>query len=365
MPYEKYLKRLANHRKDFIDVQENILKGTNDYPKVRYSIITLSLNQLMEPNKDFPYLLLFISLLDSQNIPRDLLETRMNEVSVDNFIFNLKKYSLITNHSSAIYPWGATFSIHRSTQEISLAHLMEKLNLKPNHPWVQLIVKNLESYINQLIEKEDLSQLRVLVSHCEMFLSHHQLLTEELRASLFGELGGIHTYLGDYGKAKQFLEDGLKLHHDDHKNQDKRARALAYLGNVYGDLGNYEKAKDLLEQSLAIYEKNFSDNHTGVAWALTYLGNVYRDLGEHEKAKGLLEHSLHIYKTYFPENYEGNARASAYLGIVYTILGEYEKSKILLEQSLLIYQNHLSPNHVGVAWVSAHLGNAYGELWDY
>lgn len=368
VPYEKYLKRLADHRKDFIDVQENILKGANDYPKVRYSIITLSLNQLMELNKDFPHLLLFISLLDSQNIPRDLLETPMNEVSVDNFIFNLKKYSLVTNHSLTTYPWGATFSIHRSTQEISLAHLMERLNLKPNHPWVRLIAKNLESYINQLIEKEDLSQLRLLVSHCETFLSHYQLLTEELRASLFGELGRIHVYLGDYLKAKQFLEDGLKLHHKDHddpKNQGERAQVLAYLGNVYGDLGNYEKAKDLLEQSLAIYEKYFSDNHAGVAWTLTYLGNVYRDLGEHEKAKNLLERSLYIYKTYFTENHGGIARASAYLGIIYTILGEYEKAKNLLEQSLLIYQNHLSPNHVGVAWVSAHLGNAYGELGDY
>lgn len=366
LPYDKYLKRLSEYKKEFIDVQENILKGTNDYPKVRYSIITLSLNQLIEQHKDFPYLLLFISLLDSQNIPRDLLEVQLNEVSVDDFIFNLKKYSLITNHSSTSYPWGSTFSIHRSTQEISLRYLMERLKLKPNHPLVQLIAQNLENYVAQLIEREDLSQLRLLVNHCEMFLSHNSLLTEELRGSLLGDLGGMYLYLGNYLKAKHFLEDSaLQLQHDDPQQQGRMAQTLAYLGNVYGDLGNYEKAKNLLEQSLLIYERHFSQNHLGAAWALTYLGNVYRDLGDPEKAKSLLEKSLHLYQTHFPENHVGNARASAYLGIICTILGEPKKAKTLLEKSLLIYQKHLSTNHVGVAWVSAHLGNAYGELGDY
>ncbi len=368
--YERYLKRLTEYRKDFIDVQENILKSANNYPKVRYSIITLSLNQLMELHKDFAYLLLFISFVDSQNIPRDLLETRMDDVTVDNFIFNLKKYSLITSHSSTAYPWRATFSIHRSTQEISLAHLRERLNLKSNDQLVQRVAQNLKSYVNQLMEKEDLSQLRLLTNHCEMFLSHPQLLTEELKGSLFCDLGGMHLSLGNYAKAKKFLKDALlKLNEasDNRKSQnyEKKARVLAYLGNVYGDLGSYEKAKDFLEQSLLIYKENLPTSHGGAAWALTYLGNVCRDLGDPEKAKDLLEQSLHLYTTYLPEDHAGNARASAYLGIVSIILGDYEKAKNLLEQSLYIYKTHLSKNHVGIAWVSAHLGNAYGELGNY
>lgn len=366
--YEKYLKRLSEYKKDFIKVQEHILKGT-DYPKNRYSIITLSLDQLMELHKDFPYFLLLVSLVDSQNIPRDLLETSMNEVSVDDFIFHLKKYSLITDHSSTTYPWGTTFSIHRSTQAISLAHLKERLALKPGNSLIQLIIQNLESYVKRLMEKEDLSQLRLLTTHYEAFLNHPQLLAEEMKGSLLGNLGGMYLSLGNYIKAEQILKDGLLRlgANNKHKppNYVKQAQVLAYLGNAYGDLGNYEKAKNFLEQSLLIYKKHLPTNHEGVAWALTYLGNVYRDLGDSEKARELLEQSLHIYKTHTPENHVEKARASAYLGITYTILGEYENAKNILEQSLYIYKTHLSKNHVGIAWVSAHLGNAYGELGNY
>lgn len=366
--YEKYLKRLEEYHKDFIEMQENVLKGTSDYSKARYSIISLSLDCLFEMHQDFPYLLLFMSLLDSQNIPRDLLEAHINGVSVDNFIFNLKKYSLITNQGLPPYPWGTLFSIHRSTQEISLAYLTERLNLKLNKQLVQRITQNLENYVKSFMEKEDLSHLRLLTNHCEMLLSHHLLLTEE-EGSLSIELGGMYLSLGKYAQAKQILKAALlKLNNDNNhqiKNLAKKAQALAYLGNIYGDLGEYEKAKDFLEKSFLIYKKNLPTDYGGVAWALTYLGNVYRDLGDPEKAKDFLEKSLHIYQSHLPENDAGIARASAYLGIVYIILGDYEKAKNILEKSLCIYTTHLSKNHVGAAWVLAHLGNAYGELGNY
>lgn len=373
--YERYLKRLEEYHKDFIEMQENVLKGTSDYSKARYSIISLSLDHLLEMHQDFPYLLLFMSLLDSQNIPRDLLETHINGASLDKFIFNLKKYSLISNYLLPPYPRGTLFSVHRSTQEISLIYLTERLHLKPGSELVQRITQNLENYVKQFMEKEDLFHVQLLTTHCEMFLSHHLLLTEEEEGSLSVELGGIYLSLGKYAQAKQILKYALlKLgnnnddennNHYQSKNLAKKAQALAYLGNIYGDLGEYERAKDSLEKSLFIYKKDLPMDYEGTAWALTHLGNVYRDLGDPEKAKDLLEKSLHIYQTYLPENNAGMRRASAYLGIVYIILGDYEKAKNLLEHSLHIYKTHLSKNHVGVAWVSAHLGNAYGELYNY
>jgi tetratricopeptide (TPR) repeat protein len=178
---------------------------------------------------------------------------------------------------------------------------------------IQRIAQNLESYVRQLMEKEDLLQLRILTSHCEMFLNHPQLLTKAIKDSLLSDLGGMYLSLGNYTKAKQVLNDALsklnKAHHNNYKTQTsaKLAQTLAYLGTVYGDLGYYETAKDFLEQSLLIYEKNLSTNYEGAAWALTYLGNVYRDLGEPQKAKELLERSLHLYKTYLHENHAGNA----------------------------------------------------------
>ncbi|MBX9804986.1 MAG: LuxR C-terminal-related transcriptional regulator [Alphaproteobacteria bacterium] len=73
--YEKYLEYLKEYNQSFESIQENILKETNEYTKTRYGIVTLSLKNLIEINEIFPSLLLFVSLLDSQNIPKDLLST--------------------------------------------------------------------------------------------------------------------------------------------------------------------------------------------------------------------------------------------------------------------------------------------------
>ncbi len=114
VPYSNYLEYLVKFDKDFTTVQQNLLKGAGEYTKTRYGIITLSLDQIMSVHKDFIDLLLFISLLDSQHIPRDFLTKYKNNSIIDNFIYHLKKYSLMTDDSSSS-SIGSSFSVHRST----------------------------------------------------------------------------------------------------------------------------------------------------------------------------------------------------------------------------------------------------------
>ena len=49
-------------------------EDANEYTKTRYSIVVLSLNHFMEIHENFKELLLLVSLLNSQYIPRELLE---------------------------------------------------------------------------------------------------------------------------------------------------------------------------------------------------------------------------------------------------------------------------------------------------
>src|SRR5262249_11782283 len=99
-PYDQYLKNLVQNNSDFTNIQESLLKEVGEYAKTRYGIISLSLQRLIKANEDFTGLMLFISLLDSQKIPRDLLDAYKNHAIVDNFIYHLKKYSLIVDESS-------------------------------------------------------------------------------------------------------------------------------------------------------------------------------------------------------------------------------------------------------------------------
>ena len=61
MQYDKYLEKIAAPNIEFTALQENILENTNDYSKTRYSIITLSIKQIIAVNPDFKELLFFVS----------------------------------------------------------------------------------------------------------------------------------------------------------------------------------------------------------------------------------------------------------------------------------------------------------------
>ena len=358
-PYEKYLERLKENSNDFETIQINVVKEASDYTKTRNRIITLSLKQLIDTQNDFGDLLLLISLLSSQNIPRDLLSNYKSDVVVDNFIYNLKKYSLVTSESSSNpIP---TISIHRTTQEISLNYLIKMLNLPHNSPLLDSIISTLENYIVDATDKEDFSRMNLLAAHCEALLTHDHLLTETMKSSIEGALGCVYYYLRHNIKARQLLEEShvnlKKYYGEDHV---KVAPVLVYLGNFYRSIGDYEKAKTLLEQSLVIYKKY--PNYVKNARALGYLGVVYRDLGDYKKAKVLLEESLVIHEKY-SENHIGHAWVLAHLGDIYMILGKNEKAKELFEKSLIIYKNH-AEDYVGVGWVLNYLGIVHKSLGD-
>lgn len=84
-------------------------------------------------------------MLDSQDIPRDLLGAHKDDIIIDNFIYYLKKYSLITPQSPSYS--GPAFSIHRSIQAATLAYLVDKLKLEKNSHLIQSISETLKETV--------------------------------------------------------------------------------------------------------------------------------------------------------------------------------------------------------------------------
>lgn len=365
-PYVAYLENLNQYNKNFREVQQNLLQEAGDYTKTRYGIITLSLQQLIDTDKDFRDLLLLICLLDSQNIPRDLLEAFKSDDVIDYFIYHLKKYSFISGSSMMNDKGISSFSLHRSAQAISLAYLIKSMNLEKHKRTLTLIANTLENHINGSIEKEDFSKMKNLISHLKIFLSYTKILSNDIRNSINIKLGYIYYYLGDYMKARKLLDEGFEnLNLNYGNNYTKIADISIYLGDVYRELGDCEKSKNLLEQSLIIYNKEPSKNYVGIGRGLAYLGNTYRVLGNHKKARNLLEQSLLVYKKYLPENHVEIARSLGYLGIVHTLLDNCEEAINLFDESLAIYKGILPENHMGIAWTLGYLGNNYRTLGNY
>ncbi len=362
-PYQSYLDKLRKYDHNFSNAQERILQGSgDDYIKTRYQIITLSLKHLIDNNQNFKDLLLFVSLLDPDNITRDLLLKCKKENVVDDFIYNLKKYSLIANKNRGSDNFNSIFMVHRSTQRIILTHFRNTLNLDEEKALAKSLSSILENEMSTAIEREDFTKMRSLQRHAEHFASQNSLLTNVEIAALCGELGCICYYLCHYPRAQELLSLSIsELNKHPTKNEAKVAHFLVYLGNVHRRLGDYEKAKKLFEKGIELY-KNSPQLYAGMARAYGYLGIAHESLGDFDKAKTLLERSLVIHQKCSRDQI-GHAWSLAHLASVYKNIGDYHKALELYEQSLPIYKAS-SPYHVGVAWVCRDLGFIYMKLGD-
>lgn len=359
--YEKYIENLRNFGGDFSDLQEKLENDISGYTGSRYKIIVSAIKKIIEENKDFENILLLISLVDSQNIPRDLLDCFKNNALSEQFIYNLNKYCLITSRT---YPY-ETISLHRSIQKIFLYYIYSQLCIKNDKEKIKHIVKIFEDYVINTSEGDNYDKIKNLVNHCNSFLNK-EILPSDIKKNIYGNLGIIMYRLGYYTKAKNLLEKNLiSLRKGDKNAYLHIALIMQYLGNVYGYLGNINKAEDFLEKSFVIYKNNLPKNDYRIAYVLLDMGLVNYRLGQYKKAKNLFEESLNIHKKQFSEDHFRIAWVSTHLGMIYGAIGYYEKAEDLFNKSLKIYKKHFEDNHIKTAWVLLHIGRLYNERGDY
>jgi tetratricopeptide (TPR) repeat protein/DNA-binding CsgD family transcriptional regulator len=365
--YIDYLHQLEKYPKEFLDLEKDVFRSKNDYQKTRYSIITLSLSEILKAHKDFKELLLLICLLNSQNIIKQMLDSHKGVVVADNLMFHLKKYDLIKDSHMSRFQSLPTFSIHRSTQNISLAYLKEILNLKENRQLTEPIIASVIDYLNMAIDKEEFLKLPILLGHCEAILSHEDILDNVSKNLIYCELGCIYFYIGNKGKSRRFLDLGYnEIIKINEVQQVRFIKVLSHMGQVYRRFGDYEKATVLLNMSLKTIQKHSPHNHKEIAQILTYLGIVYRDQGNYISARKLLENSLHIFQNQFPEDKINHAWVETYLGTVYKELGLLNEAQKLLEGSIFVYQSQFSDTNPDlIAWAKVYLGDVYREQGNY
>ncbi|HJD59293.1 MAG TPA: tetratricopeptide repeat protein [Rickettsia endosymbiont of Omalisus fontisbellaquei] len=363
--YDKYLEYISKYDREFLTLQESILQDTNDYSKTRYGIISLSLHDIISINPDFKDLFLLISLLDSQNIPRNLLTNFRDEITVSSFIHELNKISFITTPSSYLGQDFSTFSLHRDIQSIILNYLINTYDLYNNKSTLEAAAI-LKQYMNSELKKYPTSIINILIAHNEKLLTHHKLLTDEVLGSINTELGRAYLFIGKFNKANFYSKKGLEINQNYYNQKHSSvAESLIILGDVYRQKGDYKKAKETVEQAYNIYESTYGQNNIITARALLHLANIYKHLGLYNQAKTMFEDVLKIYKTHYEENHIKTAWALVNLGIINNHLGNYEAAKESIEQGLNIYKNYYGDDHIKIAWTMVNLGVVYKNTKQY
>ncbi len=359
--FNKYLEYLEKNIDKLAVAQKHLLRDISPYKKTRYAIITRSFQDLTHKSQECRYLLSFASLLDSYNIPIELLRAKRDEIDFNNSLYELRRYSLVMFDS----PQMSSFSMHRSTQKSGLRYLNRKLNLAHNTQLMDSLTLTLEDYMDQIATVADELKMRKILRHGERFLTHKSLIGPQREARIAGQLGRIYFYLGENEGAKRLFTRSVAIYEHGEQDQDTNlAWHLSYLGKVCRNLGDYVTAQKLLLKSLHLYKNKTPQDKLKIAWISVHLGNVYRSLGKYHEAIALQEESLAFYKKKYGENHIRTARTMVYLASVYGRLKEYRKAYELIEKSYPIFLKHYGPNHILTAWVKIYLGRLSQKL-DY
>ena len=405
--YEEYLNRKEQCSQGFVINQEDIIKEKSNYIKNRYAIVTLSLKHLIEKSPDFASLLLLISMVDSQNIPRSLLDAYKDKIIIDNFLNKISTYSIIYKNDLKNND-NFTLSLHRSTQAIILSYLTTTLELKNDSQLIEFIATTLEQYIHLVLETEDLVLIRQMLPHITSFVEK-SVVNERIKAYLRSKIGHIYwaVYL-DNAKAAHILQQALSVQEQYYKEPNPHtAYTLGELGIAYRLLGNDEKSQHYIERSielykryyknedcieiarllvtstgfhkrsdyqktvddyykgLSVYKKYYGEDHIKTAWIYSGLGAFYRMWGKYNKSKDFLEKTIAIHENTEIKNKIEYAWLIINLGVIYQNIGDLMKAKELIEEGLSIYKKNLKENNIEIAWGQIHLAITYGHLGNW
>ena len=180
--------------------------------------------------------------------------------------------------------------------------------------------------------------------------------TAELNA--YDSLAEIYFRLGDFEKAKDYLEHSLKLAK---QVRDKAAEGGAYgnLGIVHNSLGGFQRAIDYHERHLKIAKE--LGNKSGEGRAYENLGNAHQSLGDFKRAIDYHERHLKIAKELGDKLGEGSAYGN--LGNAHESLGDFKRAIDYHERHLKIAKELGDKSGEGCAY--GNLGNAHRSLGDF
>ncbi len=200
LTFDQYSERIALNTQSFDKSQQAFLKEISDYTQTRYGLITLSITKLIETNPAYKDLLFLICFLDSQNIPFSFLASYKDPALVDQFLRDLKKYSLITSQSGGKNNRKAEeFSLHRSTQLLMKSFLLNQLNGNDQKNSMDISVAAINDYYLEK-ERKGYIQLSKMLPHLESFMKNIEALNiSEIKKistnRIFCILSDFHIFL--------------------------------------------------------------------------------------------------------------------------------------------------------------------------
>jgi len=375
---KEYLERLDKNSVNFRNLIKEVAKESEStgYDKTRYSIISTSIQHILDLYPKLEGLLFFTSLFHHQYIPCTLLVKCLERLTLesdflDNFIIEMRKYSLLLPQLNQEKNEEERYiDYHQSTQTNMFTYLCESVSSSIKSQLLQSFTHTLENYMLEVIDKRNIAKMKLLIKHIPVFLKHGEFLngfSQEYSlqsASVLKLHATNYRYLGDYEKSEEALKSALKIE-EKYKAYKETVTTLDSLGNIYRIIGNYKKAIELQSMALPRSEKYYGKNHEITAAILENLGSSHRYLGDSKEAMKLHKKSLKIYEGQYGSDHHKTGAAMNKLGMILDDLGNHFEAEKLMIKALTVAENYYGTEHIESGFPLNNLGIIYGNLGDY
>ncbi len=388
LTFDQYSERIAQNSQSFDKGQQAFLKEITDYTQTRYGLITLSITKLIETNPAYKDLLFLICFLDSQNIPFNFLASYKDPALVDQFMRDLKKYSLITSQSGDTNKRkGNEFSLHRSTQLLMKGFLLNQLNGTDQKDSLDISVAGINDYYSKN-DRKDYLQLLKMLPHLECFMKNIEALDiSDIKKNQYKQDIMYHIGFSHYSAtrnllaAKNYLEQADQLQDvTQYFSNVKLAKLLSHLAEINAELENADEAIIYAQRSLKLCDKT-SSLDVLISTNLRIVGFAFTHKNDFKKAIHTLQEALYKSKSIEePEiRKEIESKINVYMGRLYS--GAYingamaEEGAQYIHKALknlggdkIYYQQSQKPKNIlncSVVRDKVHLGRTYCRLGKY
>ncbi|HCC24353.1 MAG TPA: hypothetical protein DEP85_02420, partial [Holosporales bacterium] len=235
------------------------------------------------------------------HIPNHLLESYKDPALVDRFIHDLRRNALLTYETSEVKGREtmnegiSSFSLHRSTQAISLAFLLSLLSEEEKIKFMNSMLSSIQSFHGKYL-KTKCVYILPLVPHLEALLKNLKSLKlpasleEQYRENLLLLIGSSHYCCADnLHLAKEYFTQILNK--NSHLEGKFYAEMLSDLALSCVDLGDLDEALEYCQKGLSLCKK-IPNSTLLTAEILKTMGAAYSDKNDLPKAQSYFEAAL-------------------------------------------------------------------------
>jgi DNA-binding CsgD family transcriptional regulator len=278
----QYIKHVTKMDDDFLNLEKSIFNNISNYTNTRNNIVELSLKMIQQQQKEASDLLLLLSIIDIENIPKSLLIAYKSEIIINTFLQNMQNFSLIKHDNQH----DKTLSLHQSIQANFLKNINKSIKEKDYDDIALFFINFIEKELQADSINEDLV---LLIPHLETLLDHYYFFSVESVFAIRNIVGNLYNQcLNDLPKALNILEYArIVSAQTNNVININLIKNSIYLNNIYYKSGNLKKAEEFLVEAEQAYKSKLSADIS------PYLDSLLRKARINQQAAAVIPGRLH------------------------------------------------------------------------